>query len=103
MRALFIGLMASMAVTVPAHAGSTQPVEVRIPYGDLDLATATGVAKLKQRSETAIRRACAPDPFDHLQSPYLEQRCRIDAMADANVQIERQRQTTVALMTIPRS
>lgn len=58
---LTLPLMALAAIAAPAAAVS-QPVEdvvtVRIAYGDVDLSTANGRAKLEQRIEAQARAAC---------------------------------------------
>jgi UrcA family protein len=101
MRALSIGLMASLALAVPAQAKPVDSVTVHIPIGDLDLTTADGVAKLKQRSAFAIRRACAHQAADAWVSSDAEYNCRVSAMAEANRKIEQRRQTSLALLTSP--
>jgi UrcA family protein len=101
MRALSIALIASLALTAPVQADSLRTVDVRIPYGDLDLSTAEGVAKFKQRSVVAIRRACAPDAFGLSAYPGSSLRCQRDAMTQAMLKIEEHRQTTLALLTKP--
>ncbi len=102
MRFLLIGLTASLALSAPLHAGTKTSVEVRIPHGDLDLSTADGVTKLKKRSVAAIRRACSQVPVELSYPAYTEQRCRVDAEADAMKQIDRLHNSQLAMAGTPR-
>jgi len=103
MRAFLIALTLSLPLAAPVQARSTEAIVVHIPYSDLDLSTARGVAKLKARSERAIRTACTPSAYERLGGDFTDRQCMNDAMAEATQQIERRRQTSVAMVASPRS
>ena len=52
--------LAGTAVS-PVLASPTEPVTIDVPYGDLNLASPKGQAKLDRRLEKAVRKVCGAD------------------------------------------
>jgi UrcA family protein len=101
MRALLIGLAASLTMTAPAQASSRDSVSISIPYRDLDLTTAEGMKTFRQRSKKAIHSACASLTLRSPLASAEELSCRTDALAQAMQQVEEKRQTRLAMLTSP--
>jgi len=62
---LAAGLSAASGYGHVAHAQAAAATRVAVPYGDLDLASATGRAALDRRIRDAVQMACGtPSPAD---------------------------------------
>ncbi|MFZ9394818.1 MAG: UrcA family protein [Erythrobacter sp.] len=85
---LFAAATAALAISTaaPAAAG-TETVEIRIAYGDLDLATAAGRTALERRIKRVTRKACeVVDPLDRA-TPRLDRACIKEARSAALAQL----------------
>ncbi|MEM8724989.1 MAG: UrcA family protein [Pseudomonadota bacterium] len=91
---LTLPILALAAVAAPV-AASSQPVEetvtVAIAYGDIDLATAEGRAKLEQRVEARLREACTIETNSRYGygRDIVDQKCVNDARSAALAEAER--------------
>ena len=101
MRYALLAATAALGLTIPAHASPLNPVTVRVSYRDLNIASEQGVAKLKARVRSAIRRACESDWPVTLQAAEDEAACVRDATILADREIERHRQRNFAMLTQP--
>lgn len=98
MRVFLVGLMASMVLATPLQARPGSSVTVRIPHGDLDLSTDQGVEQLKERSVTAIRRACSRGPVFGADANDVQEACTTQAEAEVMQQIEQRRAAPLSIV-----
>ena len=85
---LSLAAMAQIAIA-PAHAGDghDRPIEIHIPYNDLDLLSDGGEKALMHRIDRAVRQVCAP--FDsQIVDQSARRRCRESAMRSASAQMD---------------
>ena len=75
-------LVAASAVVVPTVSNAEETVSVRVPYSDLNLASANGQDRLKQRISVAAKYVCEGDltNIDAITAVFA---CRSDAVAGA--------------------
>lgn len=87
----FIALAAIAAPAAAALQPSEDIVTVAIPYGDIDLATAEGRAKLERRVEAQLRKACTVETTARYSygRTTLDTKCVADARAAALAEVER--------------
>lgn len=72
---LAIAALALTAAAVPAHAESAPSISIR--FGDLDLSSAAGQARLDGRINSAVNRACLTGSRD-LAATGAERSCRAE-------------------------
>lgn len=84
---LLAGLAAfALATSATAGAsGATAPTAIAVPVADLDLRLSADAARLDQRIQAAIARAC---PFERIR-PQAAAACRADALAQARARADR--------------
>lgn len=87
-------LVALAAVAAPAAAEKV--VEVRVAYGDVDVATAEGRAALEARIDSRLRKACTFEGAAryNFNRDAVDSKCLADARTAARAEIDR-----VAAMT----
>jgi UrcA family protein len=104
MRIALLAASAALVLALPAQAASPYPgpeaVTVRVSHRDLDLASADGLATLRQRVRIAVREACST-VSGVLTTFGAERDCRAASLAAANREIELRHQQTLALLTLP--
>ncbi len=73
------------SVTVTAHADSTQDsaLQAVVRYGDLDLATEAGTARLYQRISAAAERVCPSADARDLKRAQVARSCQAEAIERA--------------------
>lgn len=76
--------IATFALTPAAHAEISKPRSVVVSYGDLDLNTATGKARLDRRIAYAAGTVCGPADMLSYESRMATAACESDAIANAN-------------------
>jgi len=83
--------IAALISATPASAktmtGATEPVEVLVKHGDLDLTDESDVARLDQRIRSSVKRAC-PKLTRNLRETAHARQCRKTASARALEQKE---------------
>jgi UrcA family protein len=82
-----------MAVGLAGVAHSATPdgaPSVRVPYGDLNLASEQGANTLHARVAAAARQVCAPDGFDsrNLNAYFVQRSCVSQAIANAMREVQ---------------
>jgi UrcA family protein len=85
---MLAAVTACMAVGLAGVARSATPEaapSVRVPYGDLNLASEQGANTLHARVAAAARQVCAPDGLDmrNLQAYWAARSCETHAIAQA--------------------
>lgn len=93
-KSFFLALTAPlMLVPTAAIAASppAQPVTIRVPYGDLDIASPQDAAVLKRRIALAVGKACRSPSHN-----FTDEKCRSDALRAAFAVMERRRAVQVA-------
>ena len=90
---MLAALTACMAVGLAGIARSATPdaaPSVRVPYGDLNLASEQGANTLYARVAAAARQVCAPDGVDgrDLRAYAAERSCESQAVANAMSQVQ---------------
>ncbi len=88
MRILMAAMIAGV-LAAPAFASEPgyETFSVRVPTADLDLATATGQARLEKRLDVAVGRLCGMPVFFTREELADLQACRDDAMKAAAPQL----------------
>ena len=91
--AMLAALTTCMAVGLAGIARSATPdaaPSVRVPYGDLDLASEQGANTLHARIAAAARQVCAPNGVDgrNLAAFAAERSCESQAIANAMSQVQ---------------
>jgi UrcA family protein len=82
--AIAAALLAAALTPAPAAANGTlhsHPAQVRVAYGDLDLASAAGRARLEQRLDTAVRTVCGDASLTDLLGQAAVRQCLRDTRA----------------------
>jgi UrcA family protein len=77
-----------VGVSVPALAQPSEPI-IRIAYGDLNLATDSGVKALDRRIASAIDGACPDEPHADLQTERVRDHCRRERLSEVVAQRSR--------------
>jgi UrcA family protein len=91
---MLAALTACMAVGLAGVARAAPPADaapsVRVPYGDLNLASAQGVNTLNARVSAAARQVCSADGVDlrDLQASAAERSCETQAIANAEHEVQ---------------
>ena len=91
---MLAALTACMAVGLASVARAAPPADaapsVRVPYGDLNLASAQGVNTLNARVSAAARQVCSADGVDlrDLQASAAERSCESKAIANAEHEVQ---------------
>ena len=63
MRMTIVSGLAALLLVANAIPAAAETVSIEVPYGDLDLASSTGMATLESRVKVAIKRVCGtPQP-----------------------------------------
>lgn len=78
-----------------ANASTTAP-QVQVRYGDLNLATAAGYARLRRRLRSAGEQVCGDDARGDIALAVRQHQCVRDAVDKALAQVELQRRSTAA-------
>lgn len=78
-----VALAAATALVTPTVSQAAETDTVRVPYGDLNLASNFGRDRLQQRIAFAAQVVCGP--ADHRDLPFTEKvsECRKGTIADA--------------------
>jgi UrcA family protein len=80
--------LAALSLAALSTPASAETVSIVVPYGDLNLSSAKGMATLERRVERAIDRICGNDSRPlHLAA--AQQQCADAAKASADAQIAR--------------
>jgi len=90
---MLAAVTACMAVGLANVAHSATPdatPSVRVPYGDLNLASELGASTLHARVTAAARQVCAPDGLEirNLQAYAAERACMTQAVANAERDVQ---------------
>ena len=89
--AIAFALAALTATPAIAQASHT----VRVPYGDLNLASQSGIAALDRRLDRAVERVCGNAPIQDLSARRRIERCRTETWQS----IQDDRQVAIARST----
>jgi UrcA family protein len=80
----FVALIAAAALTPAALAQTpTEPVSVRVAYGDLNMSSRAGGEILLHRIQSAAKKACAKEVEQSPLTPRAMTSCRQDTVAHA--------------------
>jgi UrcA family protein len=85
-------LIVLTAVAAPALAGAgDQAVTLRVPYHDVDLASAEGRAALEARIDARLRQACRIEGWVRYTGgrPSVDEKCVTEARGAALAEVER--------------
>lgn len=74
---------------IPCQAQSPADGTVLVPYGDLNLASASGAAALERRIKAAANRICGTEQAPGLAETLSVQGCRDDVFESARPQISK--------------
>ncbi|MDB5396028.1 MAG: hypothetical protein JWM91_3534 [Rhodospirillales bacterium] len=85
--AVTLAVLATAAVTSPAHADDTITNSTRVRYRDLDLTSDAGEAALKQRIARAAKNVCWNADGPTIENHVRFDTCRNDAIANASPQM----------------
>lgn len=87
--ALFASLGATLAIAaLPASAATSEKFASEVRYGDLNLATETGVAQLQRRIGNAARKGCGYAEGRDLKASQAVAACRKAAISEAAPKVE---------------
>ncbi|SRR5690606_9842578 len=90
MKKLSVAAAVSVALSsIFAAPVAAQEIQVAIPYGDLNLATASGVETLNGRIEAGIKSACERPDMRDLKSMAAWEQCKDVAESSAAEQLAR--------------
>lgn len=78
---------AALALSAPAYAADND-LGTSVVYGDLDLASAKGSAKLERRVRLAAAQACGLIPVINLNAREHAMACHSDFIAEANSKLQ---------------
>lgn len=95
-QSIFTVLAALAAVTALGYSASAvaaEKVSVSVSYADLNLSSRAGTTVLKQRIEAAVDTVCGTRARD-LKSAAILQKCRADALAQANAAVPAEARAT---------
>lgn len=100
--AVALGLGVALAAGTAGAEGASVRM-ARVPFGDLDLATARGAQALLHRLSVAAKAICAAGPRSPLlpHEPGRADRCRHDAMAGAVERLNRPQLTLAYAQEVP--
>ena len=85
---LLASIGAAVALASPASAGTMEPFNSEVRYGDLNLRTEAGVTQLQRRINSAARQACGYADSRDLTASHAVARCREEALADAAAKVQ---------------
>lgn len=77
----------ALAISAPAFAADDAIDTARVVYGDLDLASDSGIAKLEGRLRSAARQVCGV-PGRDLDEKQRIAACQDNAIAKANAELQ---------------
>jgi len=89
---LLASIGAAVALASPASAGTMEPFNSEVRYGDLNLRTEAGVTQLQRRINSAARQACGYADSRDLTASHAVARCR-DGNPNADREILRMDQS----------
>ena len=87
--AMILASLTSGIATVSFASNSTEVLQARVKYGDLNVSSASGAATLYNRIRGAARNVCRPFDSRDFASQKLLAACVHDAMSDAVNEINR--------------
>lgn len=98
MRTAMLCAAAALIAAAPAVAAPPSPhaVTIRVPHGDLDLASPHDVSVLKRRITAVVSRACRRPGAYASGMATTDHKCRADALEAAFAVVERRRAVQVA-------
>lgn len=72
--------LAALVATHPSALARSDPPSEKVPYGDLNLATAEGVKELDRRLDRAVERVCGHAMPRELVKQRAHDKCREDTL-----------------------
>lgn len=85
---VFAAALLAIGAPLPALAQSSEP-DIHVAYGDLNLATDSGVKELDRRIASAIDRACPASPHADLRTKLAMDQCRRERLSEVVAQRSR--------------
>ena len=89
MRTSIVLALATFSVAMLPAPAAAETVSVAVPYGDLDLSTAAGMATLNGRIATAAKRICGGADVRSFRDTVDHNRCMQETHRSARVYIAR--------------
>jgi UrcA family protein len=81
-------IIAAVAVAFVANVAHAEPMQAKVGYADLNLASAEGQARLARRIDAAAKAVCGVNSNERLLSISMStQRCHQNAVARTNLAI----------------
>jgi len=89
MRTIIISALAALSLAVIATPASAETTTIAVPYGDLNLSSAAGMATLEGRIAAAAEKVCGKPEVRDIHDGVDQRRCAQAARSSVSVEIAR--------------